>query len=106
VNFLTDSLDRRSTLRLADIMVYGWVGGKQACVDLTEVSPLVGLGVRPFTVGQPALKVVSSKVAKHEKVCSNNQHAFIPFALDTFGFLAPEIVDLLHRVRKVMHVGS
>ena len=36
-------------------------------------------------------------------MCSDNQHAFIPFAFDTFGFLAPEVVDLLHRVQKVMH---
>jgi len=103
VNFLTDPLDRRSTLRPADVMVYGWVCGKHACVDLTEVSPLVGLGVRPFIVEQTALKAASNKVAKHEKACSDNQHAFIPFAFDTFGFLAPEVVDLLHRVQKVMH---
>jgi len=69
-------------------MVYGWVGGKHACVDLTGVSPLVGLGVGPFTVGHAALKVASSKVAKHEKACSDNQHAFIRFVFDTFGFLA------------------
>ena len=37
VNFLTHPLDRRSTLRPADVMVYGWLGGKHACVDLTEV---------------------------------------------------------------------
>jgi len=74
-----------------------------ACVDLTEVSPLVGLGVGPFTVGHATLKAASSKVAKHEKTCSNNQHAFIPFAFNTFGFLAPKAADLLHRVQKVMH---
>jgi len=51
MNFLTDPLDRRSTLRLADVMVYGWEGGKHACVDLSWVSPLVGLGVGTFTVG-------------------------------------------------------
>jgi len=51
VNFLANPLDRRSTLRPADIMVYGWVGEKHGCVDLTWVSPLVGLGVRAFTVG-------------------------------------------------------
>jgi hypothetical protein len=28
---------------------------------------------------------------------------FIPFAFDTFGFLAPEAVDLLKRIQKVMH---
>jgi len=103
VNFLTDPLERRSTLRPADVMVYGWVGGKHACVDLTGVSLLVGLGVMPFTVGQAALKAASSKVAKHEKACSDNQHVFIPFAFDTFSFLASEAVGLLHRVQKVMH---
>ncbi|MCI60806.1 auxilin-like protein, partial [Trifolium medium] len=43
VNFLTDPLEGRSTLRPADVLVYGWIGGKHACVDLTGVSPLVGL---------------------------------------------------------------
>jgi len=32
-----------------------------------------------------------------------NQHAFIPFAFDIYGFLAPEVVDILHRVQNVMH---
>jgi len=31
----------------------------------------------------------------------DNQHAFIPFDFDTFGFLAPKVVDLLYRVQKV-----
>jgi hypothetical protein len=91
MNFLTDPLEGRSTLRLADVLVYGWVGGKHVCVDLTEVSPLVGLITGDFTVGRAALNVASSKVAKHEKARSNNQHAFIPFAFDTFGFLAPDV---------------
>jgi hypothetical protein len=72
-------------------------------VDLTGVSPLVGLGVGAFTVEQTAIKVASSKVTKHEKACSDNQHVFIPFAFDTFDFLASEVVDLLHRVQRVMH---
>ncbi|KAJ0558615.1 putative exostosin [Helianthus annuus] len=99
VNFLTDPLEGRSTLRPADILVFGWVGGKHVCVDLTGVSPLVGLGGSAFTVGQAA----SGKVTKHEKACLDNQHVFIPFAFDTFGFLAIEAVDLLSRVQRVMH---
>ncbi|MCI11580.1 auxilin-like protein [Trifolium medium] len=95
VNFLTDPQEGRSTLRPADVMVYGWVDGKHACVDLTRVSPLVGLRTETFTVGQATLKVDSSKVAKHEKTCTHNQHAFISFAFDTFDFLAPEVVSLL-----------
>ncbi|GJS99760.1 hypothetical protein Tco_0820930, partial [Tanacetum coccineum] len=92
VNFLTDPSDESSTLRPADVLVFGWVGGKHTCVDLTRVSLLVGLSSRGFSVGQAALKAASCKVAKHEKVCIENQHVFIPFAFDTFGFLAPEAV--------------
>jgi len=54
-------------------------------------------------VGQVVLKTASSKMVKHGKTCSDNQHALIPFAFDTFGFLASEVVDLLHRVQRVMH---
>jgi len=69
------------------------------------VSPLVRSGVGTFTIGQTTLKNASSKVAKYEKMCSDNQHVFILFAFDTSGFLAPEVVDLdlLHRVQRIMH---
>ncbi|MCI39268.1 auxilin-like protein, partial [Trifolium medium] len=89
MNFLTYPLDGRSTLRSADILLYGWVGGKHACVDLAEVFPLVGLTTENFTLGHTTLKVASSKVAKHERAHSDNQHVLLPFAFDTFGFLAP-----------------
>jgi hypothetical protein len=42
-------------------------------VDLTGVSPLVGLTTRDFITGQAALKADSNKVAKYKKACSNNQ---------------------------------
>ncbi|KAI3721949.1 hypothetical protein L2E82_32969 [Cichorium intybus] len=103
VNFLTDPSDGRSSLRPADILVFGWSGGKHACVDLTGVSPLVNLRSGSFTVGQAALKAAACKVDKHEKACRENQHVFIPFAFDTFGFLASEAVELLNRVQRVMH---
>ncbi|GJU80750.1 hypothetical protein Tco_1283115 [Tanacetum coccineum] len=100
VNFLTDPLDGRSTLRPADVLSFGWVGEKHACVDLTRVSPLVGLSSRGFTVGQSALKAASCKVTKYEKACIENQDMCVPFAFDTFGFLAPEAVELLNRVQR------
>jgi len=37
MNFLTDPLDRRSTFRSANVMVYEWVGVKHASVDLVGV---------------------------------------------------------------------
>ncbi|MFS7983854.1 hypothetical protein Hanom_Chr11g00979541 [Helianthus anomalus] len=61
------------------------------------------VGGSVFTVGQAALKAASGKVTKHEKACLDKQHVFIPFAFDTFSFLAPEAVDLLSRVQRVMH---
>ncbi|KAK2365674.1 hypothetical protein QL285_079146 [Trifolium repens] len=69
------------------------------------VFPLVGLGVGDFIVGHATFKAASSKMAKHEKTCSDsdNQHAVIRFAFDRFGFLGPEAVDLLKRVQRVMH---
>nr|GFD10085.1 signal recognition particle, SRP19 subunit [Tanacetum cinerariifolium] len=75
---------------------------KHACVDLTEVSPLVGLSSRGFIADQAALKAASGKMTKHEKACIENQHVFIPSAFDTFGFPAPEAVELLSRVQRVM----
>ena len=103
MNFLTDPREGRSMLRPADVLVFGWMGGKHACVDVTGVSPLVSLGNGVFTVGQAAIKAASAKVAKHEKACIDNQHTFVPFAFDTFGFLAPDAVELLKRVQRVMH---
>nr|GEU40921.1 reverse transcriptase domain-containing protein [Tanacetum cinerariifolium] len=103
VNFITDPSDGRSTLRSADVLVFGLVEGKHACVDLSGVSLLVGLSSRGFTTGQPALKGALCKVTKHDKACIENQHVFIPFAFDTFGFFAPEAVELLSRVQWVMH---
>ncbi|GJS50794.1 hypothetical protein Tco_0624156 [Tanacetum coccineum] len=86
----------------SDILVFGWAGGKHACVDVTGVSPLVGLRDNGFVAGQAALKAESSKVAKHEKACLENQRVFIPFAFDTFGFLAPEAEEFFNRVQRVV----
>ncbi|KAL5704885.1 hypothetical protein ACHQM5_023249 [Ranunculus cassubicifolius] len=88
VNFLTNPQEGRSMPIPADVLVYRWIGGRHACVDLTGISPLVGLGSWVFTAGQAADKAALAKVEKHEKVCLDNQHEFIPFAFDTFGYLS------------------
>lgn len=66
--------------------MYSWVGGKHVCVNLIGISTLVGLITGEFSLGYATLEVTSSKMVKHENVCSNNQHTFIPFAFDTFLF--------------------
>jgi hypothetical protein len=83
MNFLINPQEGRSTLRPADIMMYGWVWEKQVCLDLTGVFSLVGLRDGDFTMGWGAIKAASNKMTKHEKVCYDNQHVFIPFAFDT-----------------------
>ncbi|KAL8265389.1 hypothetical protein R6Q59_023519 [Mikania micrantha] len=81
-----------------------WLGwGKHACVDLTGVSPLVGLRENGFVAGQAARKAESKKVDKHAKACAENQHVFVPFAFDTFGSLASEAIHFLTRVQRVIH---
>jgi hypothetical protein len=72
-------------------------------VDLSRVSPSVELTTDAFTVGQAALKAVLSKIVKYERACSKNQHMFIPFAFNTFDFLALEAVNILKRVQRFMH---
>ena len=66
-------------------------------------SSLIGLGVGAFIEGHATLKATSSKVIKYEKVRSDNQHVFISFVFDIFGFLTSEAVDLLHSVQRVIH---
>nr|GEX33382.1 transcription factor, MADS-box [Tanacetum cinerariifolium] len=58
------------------------------------------------TICRTALKADSCKVTRHEKACIENQHVFVPFAFDTFGFLAPETVELLNRTQLMMEYMS
>jgi hypothetical protein len=50
VNFLTNPLEERSTLRSADILLYEWVGGKNVCVDLTLSLGLIPLALFCATI--------------------------------------------------------
>jgi hypothetical protein len=61
----------------------------------------VGLG--DFIVERTALKSASSKMVKYDKVCTDNQHVFILFVFNIFGFLAPKVVNLLKKVQNVLH---
>lgn len=79
MNFLID-LHEKLALRPTDVVVYKWVREKHACVDLTHVSPLMGLSTGGFSVEETILEVTISKMVKHEKMCFYNQHVFISFA--------------------------
>jgi hypothetical protein len=42
-------------------------------------------------------------MVKHEKTCSNNQHAIISLVFDIFDFLAQDVIDLLKTVQRIIH---
>lgn len=66
------------------------------------VSLIIGFGNGVFEVGHVAINVVSMITEVHESACIANQHSLIPFAFDTFGFLAHGSVEVLKRLQKVM----
>lgn len=103
MNFLTNPLNVRSTLRSTDIFVFGWIWGKHAYVYLTLLSHLMGLWSNVFIVGRTLLKVFTCKVTIYEKECLENQLVFISFAFDTFVVVVSVVVELLNQTQRVMH---
>lgn len=53
-------------------------------------------------MGQTTNSAVTTKEGMYSGAFKANHHGFIPFAFDTFLFLAPEAIELLWRVQKVM----
>lgn len=108
VNILTEPHEERSRLRSTYVLVYKWVEGKHARMNLTSVFPFGRLKTGGFTMGQTTFKIASSKVVKYDNVCSHNQHTLISFIFDTFNFITPQAMNILGRVQKLMqnHVMS
>lgn len=68
MNFLTDPFEGMSTLRPANILVFGWTVGKTRLCGPYSVSPLSELKNNGFIAGQIALKAELGEVGKHEKM--------------------------------------
>lgn len=103
VNFFTNPTEGRSTLHPTDILVYNWSEIRHAYVDIKGASPMVSLIMGSLKqASQASNSEAATAKEKRSEACKVNQHGFIPFAFDTFGFLAPEAVELLKRVQKVM----
>ncbi len=54
-------------LRAADVLVYNWINGKHACVDLTCCSPLAGFEGGFFDKEKGLKNLVRKKYDKHDK---------------------------------------
>lgn len=76
VNFLTDPRDGRSTL------------------DQEMFRYTIGLKVMEFLKLFRQLLLQNLQNLRHKSACTTNQHSFIQFAFDMFGFLAPDTVLL------------
>lgn len=75
-------------------------GQKHVCVDLTRV---VGLRDNELVAGHVVAKIESCKVAKHEKNYLQNQHFFYSMPFDSFGFLAPKVMNFLTKIQRIIH---
>ncbi|KAL5713679.1 hypothetical protein ACHQM5_015733 [Ranunculus cassubicifolius] len=96
------STDGRVGLRPADILVYGWDRGKNVCIDVTGVSPLVGSEKGGFRHGIALDMAVKKKHIKHSEVCSKNGYGFLAFGFTTFGGVGTETLELVRRIGKVL----
>ncbi|KAL8217748.1 hypothetical protein R6Q57_021121 [Mikania cordata] len=65
------------------------------------MSPLVGLRDNGFMAGHAALKAESDKVAKHKKVCLENQHVFTPLLSIHLGSWPRRLRRLAREERRV-----
>jgi hypothetical protein len=78
MNIFTDSQKWRSTLKPVNVLVYGWIGGEHACIDLTEVSPLLRMENEDFTM----------RYAKWSNMKKHIQHFY---SICVWQFLFPNI---------------
>ncbi|CAO2841665.1 unnamed protein product [Amaranthus hypochondriacus] len=82
----------------ADILLFNWLHGKNACVDVTGGSPFVGTGVSAWAPGVSLANAAERKKKKYAATCEENGYKFIPFAFSTFGELGEDALELLARI--------
>jgi hypothetical protein len=70
VNLLSDPQEERLTYRSTDVLVHGWIGGKNICMNLIEISLFVGLGTEDFTLGQTTVKVALTSAQPKKRIVS------------------------------------
>ncbi|KAL5700504.1 hypothetical protein ACHQM5_025939 [Ranunculus cassubicifolius] len=96
-------VDGITRLKPADVLLYGWSGGADTCIDITGSSPFVGYGNGArFTTNGIMDLAVMAKHKKYGKVCKDKGLAFTPFAFSSFGFLHTDAVGVLKRVVQVL----
>ncbi|GJW24065.1 hypothetical protein Tco_0037876, partial [Tanacetum coccineum] len=71
-------------LRPAYLLLFNWLQGKDACLDVTCISPFAGMGASSWAPGVALHNAVEKKKRKYVLIYEENGYKFIPFAFSTF----------------------
>ncbi|GKB15918.1 putative reverse transcriptase domain-containing protein, partial [Tanacetum coccineum] len=88
-------------LRPADLLLFNWLQGKDACLDMTGISPFAGTGANSWAPGVALHNAVEKKKRKYASICKENGYKFIPFAFFTFREFDTEALDTLSRIKAI-----
>nr|GEZ97617.1 hypothetical protein [Tanacetum cinerariifolium] len=88
-------------LRHADLILFNWLQGKDACLDVTGISPFAGTGANSWALGVALHNAVEKKKRKYASICVDNGYKFMPFAFSTFGEFDTEALDTLSRIKAI-----
>ncbi|GJR29739.1 putative RNA-directed DNA polymerase, eukaryota, reverse transcriptase zinc-binding domain protein [Tanacetum coccineum] len=88
-------------LRPADLLLFNWLQGKDACLDVTGISPFAGMGANSWAPTVALLNAVEKKKKKYASICEDNGYKFIPFAFSTFGEFDKDALDTLLRIKSI-----
>ncbi|GKB36289.1 hypothetical protein Tco_0881231 [Tanacetum coccineum] len=86
-------------LRPANLFLFNWLQGKDACLDVTGISPFAGMGAKSWAPAVALLNAVEKKKKKYASICEDNGYKFIPFAFSTFGEFDKDALDTLLRIK-------
>ena len=96
--------------RPADILIPGWVNGKDAALDVTVINPLQESQVRgaATTPGHAVQEAHKRKLDKSWESCNRQGIAFLPIAVESLGAWHPSAVAELKRLGSALarHTGE
>ncbi|GJZ69890.1 putative reverse transcriptase domain-containing protein [Tanacetum coccineum] len=88
-------------LRPANLLLFNWLQGKDACFDVTCISPFAGMGASSWAPGIALHNAVEKKKSKYASICEENGYEFIPFAFSTFEEFDTEALGTLSRIKSI-----
>ncbi|GJV17232.1 hypothetical protein Tco_1362555 [Tanacetum coccineum] len=74
---------------------------KDACLDVTGISPFAGTEANSWAPGLALHNAVEKKRRKYASICADNGYKFIPFAFSTFGEFDKDALDTLSRIKSL-----